>query len=264
MVHSLLRSHRLAALLASAALPATLVAQHVSGTVLDKSSSTPMAEVTISLIPVEARTTAVSVISDSAGEFGLTAAVPGTYRLQVRKAGAAPVLTYAFWMGPLTEHVPVLRLELAGRAQDSLVVSVRGLPTTDWTHDFYTRRRTTHGIFLTRVDLDSRATFQATDWLLGVRGVSVQSVSGRSRALARSAGRSCVMDIWVDNLPVLEGDVNQVLRGDDIAAVEIYPTANEAPIRYQSRTCGTVLVWSRAGRGDADVTERETNVVKAR
>jgi hypothetical protein len=264
MSSTLVRPLRVVALLSALALPGVLHAQHLNGLVLDKASGTPIRGASISLVPVEAKTAVVSVATDSVGEFTLTGAAPGTYRLLVRNGTLAPTETYVFWLGPLTEHQPVLRLETVGRQQDSLELSIKGLPNTDWTHDFYTRKRTTHGIFLTRADVASRGALLATDWLFGVRGVAVQTVGGRSRLVARSAGRSCVMEVWVDNLPVLEGDLNQVLRADDIAAVEVYPDAGQAPVRFQSRSCGSVLVWSRAGRGDADMASVDAGAVKTR
>ncbi|MBI3790466.1 MAG: carboxypeptidase regulatory-like domain-containing protein [Gemmatimonadetes bacterium] len=247
----------LSALIAGAACASTLAAQHVNGTLLDKASSAPIVGAQVSLVPVDARAGTLTVTTDSAGEFSLTGAAPGTYRILVRRIGLLPAETHAFWLGPLTEHAPVLRMETVGIRSDTVRVTTRGLPSSDWTQEFYDRRRTTHGVFLTRADLIGRAPVLATDWLIGARGVTVMPIGGHSYAVARTMGRSCRLEVWVDRLPLNDGDVNALLRADDIAAMEVYPSISDAPLRYQARGCGVLLVWTRAGRGDVDVAEGE-------
>ena len=248
-------THRTVALAVVLAIlaPQVALAQRVEGVLMEKASSRPIAEVRVTLLQ-EGGGDSASVLTDEDGEFRFVSKVPGMYRLRVRKIGLSPVETHAFWLGPLSERTAVLRLEMIGVALDTVRITARGLPITDWTKDFFERQRTTHGIFLTRSEMVTRQPIQATDWLFGVRGVSVQVGAGRSRVVPTRGGGRCAFDVFIDNAPLADTDLNMVLRSDDIAAMEVYPSAADAPLRYRPRGCGVLLVWTRSGRGDGEVT----------
>ncbi len=248
-------THRIGlTVLAALVLPALAQSQHVNGTLLDKKSGAPIQGASITLLPTD-KGDSVTAQTDSAGEFALTGTAPGTYTLRIRKIGLVPATTHAFWLGPLTERTPTLRMETVGLALDTVRIATRGLSTTDWTQEFYQRKRATNGIFLTRVDVASRAPYQATDWLLGVRGVQVQYIAGRARVLTNRSGSACALDVYVDNLPVYDGDLNQMLRAEDVAAMEVYSGRVDTPLRFRNRGCGVLAVWTYNGQDTGEVAE---------
>ncbi len=235
----------------SLAAPALLAAQTVDGRLVDDKTSAAIAGASISLVP-GGRGDTTTVVTDSTGRFRVAATIPGTYALRIRRIGIQPALTNVFWLGPLTERRPLLRMDVVGLASDTVRVTAKGLTVTDWTQGFFERRRATHGTFLTSADLANRNPLQASDWFLGVRGLTVDHAGGRVRFLANRSAGGCAMDVYVDDLPLPDGDLNSLLRGDDIAAVEVYPSRIDAPTRYRQRGCGLVLVWTR---NDADPSE---------
>ena len=249
-------SHRITVIASAVALsiPALAGAQHVNGTLLDKKSNAPIQGAWVTLLPT-GRGDSATVRTDSAGEFSLTGSAAGTYTLRIRKIGLVPATTHAFWLGPLTERIPTIRMETVGIALDTVKITTKGLSVTDWTQEFFDRKRITHGIFLTRDDVASRAPYQATDWLLGVRGVHMQYVAGRARIVGTRSGATCALDVYVDNLPVYDGDINMMLRAQDVAAMEVYAGGVDTPMRFRTRGCGVLLVWTYNGQDTGEVAE---------
>lgn len=245
------------ALAAAAALAAPAAAQRVNGQLLDKASGRPVPGASIMLFvkekngaPVGAPAVA-SATTDDEGEFTVQATEPGMYYLSVRKIGLVPAQTHEFWLGPLTEYTPTIRWETVGITLDTVKITTRGLPLNDWTREFYERRRLTHGIFLTRDDMKGRAATVATDWLIGVRGIRLMPMGGRTLIAARGGAGNCAVDVWLDNVHLIDPDINQLLRAQDVAAMEVYPGALDAPARYGAQGCGVLLVWSRGTRDHA-------------
>ena len=65
--------------------------------------------------------------------------------------------------------------------------------------------------------------------------------------------RDCVMTVYLDNVRItnrLRGPndfVNELVPPSNMAAMEIYPRALNAPPQYQplNGTCGVVLIWTK-------------------
>ena len=243
---------RLAAL--SFVVPAALAAQRVDGRLVDRASGTAISGATVTLAS-DGLSPDLSVSTDSAGRFSVSAMVPGTYALRVRKIGMAPAITNGFWLGPLTQRRALLQVDAQATGLDTVRVVAKGLTVSDWTHDFYERRRTSRGTFLTTSDVSGRAPIQPSDWLLGVRGVTLQYSGSRVRLVSNRTAGACSMDVYVDNLPVPDGDLNASLRADDIAAIEVYTSALDSPMRFRQRGCGLILVWTRSDADPTDVAE---------
>ena len=233
------------------AVGAPLSAQTVDGRLVDARTNAAIAGASISLIATGGGDTTTAV-TDGTGLFHIAATVPGTYVLRIRRIGIKPALTHAFWLGPLTERRPLLRIEAEGVGLDTMVVTTKGLTVTDWTQEFYMRRRTLNGIFLTRADVANRKPQTAADWLLGVRGVTVDRSGGRVRVLGNRSAGGCAMSVYMDELPIQDADMNVLLRAADIVAVEVYQNQVGAPVRYRHGGCGLVLVWTRS---DFDPTD---------
>lgn len=57
----------------------------------------------------------------------------------------------------------------------------------------------------------------------------------------------CAPVVWVDGQRATGAELDDVVRGGDVAAMEVYVTMVGVPSEFTDRsaTCGTVLVWTR-------------------
>jgi hypothetical protein len=117
---------------------------------------------------------------------------------------------------------------------------------------FEDRAKRGFGTFLTREDIDKRQPILLTDLFRSVPGLTV-GFDGTNYIVqsSRSVGTGCQVQWWVDGSPFdnMAGDMDQMLRPDDIEAVEVYKSASEVPVQFQGRdaSCGTVVVWTKRG-----------------
>ena len=63
------------------------------------------------------------------------------------------------------------------------------------------------------------------------------------------------MQWYLDGAPFdnSQNDLDQMIRPDDIEAVEVYKSASEVPVQFQGQngSCGTILVWTKRSAGRA-------------
>jgi hypothetical protein len=59
--------------------------------------------------------------------------------------------------------------------------------------------------------------------------------------------RGCAPLVWVDGQRAAGAELDDLVRGADVAAMEVYATMVGVPPQFADRTatCGTVLVWTR-------------------
>jgi len=59
---------------------------------------------------------------------------------------------------------------------------------------------------------------------------------------------SCMPTVLIDNMAVqgAASDLNAVINPTDVAAIEVYNSANETPAEFRrSGSCGTVVIWTK-------------------
>jgi len=118
------------------------------------------------------------------------------------------------------------------------------------------------GTFITEDDIEKRQPILLTDVFRTVPGLNV-AFDGNNYTVqsARSGNINCPMQWYLDGSPYDNSDngIDQMLRPDDIAAVEVYKSASEVPVQYQGQnaSCGTILVWTKrvAGKKKADTSQ---------
>src|SRR6185312_12595303 len=82
----------------------------------------------------------------------------------------------------------------------------------------------------------------ASDALRGIPGVSVTP----GHRLGNDVRiRGCVPLVWVNGLRAINAQIDDVVAGSDVAALEVYNSFAGVPAQYLDRTatCGTILVW---------------------
>lgn len=202
---------------------------------------------------------AIAGTSDTAstgddGSFTLARAHAGTQTLEVRALGYVP----------LRQTVDILVGDPPSQANVTLV-GVRAFIDTFRVRDrrvyaadangFEARRRNTGvGSFLDRRDVERTGATEVTDVFRSMNGVRLEGSRGLQTIWVRSDyGGFCRPDIWVDGTAVSYGDMKdstsdnlESVQVREIAGIEIYRGANQAPPQYNTAlgACGTILIWT--------------------
>jgi hypothetical protein len=134
-------------------------------------------------------------------------------------------------------------------------ITVQGKPTSN-IPGFDDRAKRGLGTFLTRDDIENRQSILTTDLFRTIPGLTV-GFDGSNYIVqsSRSLGSGCAVQWWLDGSPFdnSQNDLDQMLRPDDIEAIEVYKSASEVPVQFQGRdaSCGTILVWTKRTAGKA-------------
>jgi hypothetical protein len=108
---------------------------------------------------------------------------------------------------------------------------------------FYQRQQSDHfGHFLDEKAIEEIHPVQTSDALRGVPGVVVRPARGPGNTVRI---RGCMPLVWVDGLRSKGAEVDEVSRGSDVAAIEVYSSPAGVPAEYLDRTnsCATILIW---------------------
>ena len=128
-----------------------------------------------------------------------------------------------------------------------IVVEAKTLRAERSLAGFYDRRKWGFGRFYTRQDLVRRRGLPLQS-LLGESGVSMRCRLRDCIPLTWSAGRQCIMSLYLDGVR-LPSDQLDLIHLDDLAGVEVYKRGFDVPVEFQSRfgnECGAALMWSRS------------------
>lgn len=188
-------------------------------------------------------------IADSGGRFEHAGPVADTCRIEVQAPGyASRAWTVVLREG---ERLDDLRLELHPREYELPAVEAtadtgtrnRGL------REFERRRASGHGIFVTPEEIERKRPVTIGDIMRSVPGVTTacDRVTGCYLRMVR-APRGCPAEVFVDGVSatlVIQAETSAT----DVLAVEVYRSASETPSEFSrvERTCGTILIWTRAG-----------------
>lgn len=190
------------------------------------------------------------VHTDSAGAFTIRGLSAGAVTLNVRHLGYEP---------------RSLSLQLHAASVDSVIIALRAIPQVldamrvgggrahhDFLiEDFYRRQALGSGTFITRADIDARNPTRLSDvvrqypGIRVVRGPGGTGVRFPSTSMAR---RDCPPQYWVDGRRVTSFELDE-LPPRDIEGIELYHGPSTTPMQFSmddAKTCGTVVIWSRA------------------
>ena len=114
--------------------------------------------------------------------------------------------------------------------------------------EFYQRReeRATFGRFLDSEDIRRRGPVNASDLFRTVPGVSVKNNPAAGGNAIRI--RNCQPMVWLDGQRAPGAELDEVIRPEEIAAIEFYPSSAGTPPQYlerENRLCGLILVWTK-------------------
>jgi len=124
--------------------------------------------------------------------------------------------------------------------------------------DFWRRKASGSGLFVTRADVDRRKATRSSDLVRSLPGVRVgagNGVEGPTIAMGRNAlntrlASDCRVNYYVDGMWMPVGTFHlDDIAPDMLEGLEIYRGPAEIPARFRQRetACGLILVWTRIG-----------------
>ena len=153
----------------------------------------------------------------------------------------------------LAESRPVtvdISLAKAPTMLEAMIIRDRGTYSRQLA-EFERRRHAGMGTFLTPEALEKHRHRRLADVLRSVPGVILEDFKGRTQVLMRGSGTLadpmfCTPTLYVDRARDISGDFD-VIRVDEIAAIEVYPRPAERPFEFvdQRNACGAIVVWTR-------------------
>jgi hypothetical protein len=201
----------------------------------------PHAEVTA----IDASATARGAVTDSRGRFNLGRFPAGTLSLHVRRLGfeARDMKVEVGARGRPTSIEIVLLPAPAELEGVSVTANPQGR-----LREFYQRRenRAAFGRFLDSDEIRRRGPANASDLFRTVPGVTIKSnpaIGGNALRV-----RNCQPMVWLDGQRAPGAELDEIIRPEEIAAIEFYPSSAGTPAQYlerENRLCGLILVWTK-------------------
>ena len=225
---------------AAADPPATY---QVTGVITDAARE-PIPEVEVTAVDGSAQ--ARGAVTDSRGRFNLGRFPAGPLSLHVRRLGyeARDIDVKVGVRGQATSVEVVLLPAPAELEGVSVTADPQGR-----LREFYQRRqeRAAFARFLDSEDIRRRGPSNASDLFRTVPGVSIKNnpaVGGNAIRI-----RNCQPMVWVDGQRSPGAELDELIRPEEIAAIEFYPSSAGTPAQYLergNRLCGLILVWTKS------------------
>lgn len=232
-------------------------AQIVNGTVVEDSSHTPLAGVTVTLLRVGGGPGG-SARADGSGAFLLVLERPGSFLLRATHPSYKPIESDTLTLR--ADEAVTLELRMAREAivLEPLVVTAR---VDRRLRAFHDRARTSgFGSFITRSDIERRGGTGPAELLRGVPGVRLAFIAPCAGCVEeeviflRGVVDRCIPTVLIDGLAVKQ-DANfplkTLLAVDQIEGVEVYVEPGVVPpaLGGHGGSCGLVAFWTRSPEG---------------
>lgn len=243
-----------AALTLTAALAPAAVAQGVKGKVLETPGNRPVPEATVLLFS-DSITVAAQVKTDLEGNYYLKAPKQGTYSIRVRKVGYTGGETGTFAIATNDDYELTIRTPRVTPVLTGVRVQGQATPRGyEWLQGFEERRKQGIGEFYTQEWINDKNSPSVGELLRGVPGVGVEpGPNGWYLITSQRGGRSlqnaaCLMDMFLDGIPMDQEAIHRTTRPVDLEAIEVYHGPATVPSQFKKQltgSCGVVLFWTR-------------------
>ncbi len=190
--------------------------------------------------------------SDRQGRFALGGLPLGLQIVRVRKVGyrvqyfAIRLAGGQEWDGRVT--LPKLPQTLG----EIVVVGKWGKPpqyaNTAKYDDFYRRRSSRSGKYLTREEIDKTAAGRISELLRAIPGVRVGFVQpGESENVSFLTCPAYNVSVWIDGQRVTGqvGEILPLIAPSDIEAMEVYQRQALVPPEFRDNSCAAIVLWTR-------------------
>jgi hypothetical protein len=189
-----------------------------------------------------------AVRTDSAGHFFLAAIPAGKTDIGFRRVAFEPVIVSLRIPSDDTTDVEI-RLGGITPLLPAVIINDH-VERSRVLEQFESRRKAGVGYFVTRADIERRRPQQLSDYMRMVPGVRIMPLDNGRTALrfARNPRSNCPPQYFVDGIPTMNFDIDEVLPGD-VEGVELYAGSAGVPPQFNrfngTTICGTILIWTR-------------------
>ena len=187
--------------------------------------------------------------TDDSGRFVLADIRAGTLQISVRRLSYEPrKIDHA-----VKADGEPLRVTLKANVTllEGVYVTAGEMRRREQVEDFYRRLTRGIGTYVTRDDIEGRASGTPSDMLRtvpGIRFVKVPSGRGVRFPTTSMARRDCAPMIWIDGQRAPGLEIDDVTL-TDIEGIELYNVPSTTPFQFTQgaggMTCGTIVIWSR-------------------
>lgn len=185
----------------------------------------------------------------SAGNFAMSSLPPGTWMMEARAVGYQPLRFVVDLRDSLEASTDLNLLALTPTVD---TVRVQADKWTRQMEGFEQRRKVgMGGYFLDEKKIVDRNTTRMADLLRGTPGVSIQpgNSSGRDQVRLRGVQGTgkCFPNVFLNGVytAVDNGIIDDLIRPDEVRAVEVYPGTATLPIEFQRPNgCGSIAIWT--------------------
>lgn len=191
----------------------------------------------------------VATLTREDGQFSLDGLVPGTQTIEVRRLGYTPQEVAVELSSREPAKVSVIMADYVPTLATMRVTAQRDRGLSDV--GFTMRKRSGQGYYLEGDEIQKRAAIHFSEVLRTIPGLRVTGTPGGSDFVVestRNAANGCVNYV-VDGSPwssMFPGDLDQYVRPDEVAAVEVYNGAG-TPAQFQKAgqgECATIVIWT--------------------
>lgn len=187
--------------------------------------------------------------TDRNGSFRLESLTPGRHSIRVWRIGYHPTEFSVVLDEQIVNvlDVPVVLEADPVHLPEIVVEDDRDRVLMGPVREFYRRRSTGVGTFVTREEIEARGAERFEELLRDLNGVDVMQVGDLRWTVRMSGGRfnGCSVQFWVDGARV-ESRWAMAIRPEAIEGLEVYRRLSEVPPEFGSDgLCGVIVIWTR-------------------
>jgi hypothetical protein len=191
----------------------------------------------------------ISVRTNDSGGFRMVNVPVGIGKVTVRRMGFAPATAEVRLRSGRTDSLVFALTALATTLAGVVVEDEYEARSHRLLAGFWERRSRGFGYFLTRDEIEKRDAHEFADLARMAPSVSVGTRNGRRVIRFRgSSGRDCPPQYVVDGMKIENGSPDEFVP-QDVEAIELYSGPATIPPqfapRFNSYTCGAVVIWTR-------------------
>ncbi len=215
--------------------------------------------------------TGFNTVTNEKGEFALSGVPVGRHYVRVRRIGYNMQLLVVD-LGSGEEKTAVIALDRGAYELPDLAVAAATAKPIEygWTtryDDFFRRKRTGLGAFISRADIEKRKPLRTPNLLVGLAGIRLRFHEPGPFGTGVEFSRCTNVGVWVDGDRqyvdrIIEGSSGNPIsagaglsRGlgelleryipSQIEMVEVYRGSSEMPAEFIDNTCAAIVIWTR-------------------
>lgn len=223
--------------------PAGVLAQVITGRVLEVVSDRPIPAASITLLADNRPL--LSTESDSVGAFQVPVPRPGWYNLRVERLGYTSAISDSLQVGARESVEVAIRLSVTAiRLEPLLVVERRReiRPQSEFERRLEAGRKSGLGVFITREALDSTSAQSVTALL-----ARVPLLTGGGLASISQGG--CTPTLYLNGARFqIDTELDDMIQPGTLEGIEIYRNRTELPRNFAGiGHCAAIAFWTRTG-----------------